>query len=258
MMKQVIYGMGWKFMITSLQNEKVKQWIKLHKRKGRTQSETFFIEGFHLVEEAYKSSWEIIELIVQDGIDCSFFRGDFLVTKVGDNVFKHIAQTEAPQGIAAVVKMIQPKATDGNSVLLIDSVQDPGNLGTIIRTADAVGFNAVMLGDNTVDIYNDKVIRSTQGSLFHLPISQVNLVKIIPQLQADGFNVWASSLSNARSFEEIEVQGKIALIVGNEGAGIRDEIVDLADSIVRIPIHGNAESLNVSVAAGILMYYIKR
>lgn len=154
--------------------------------------------------------------------------------------------------------MKQPEKTTCNAVLLIDSIQDPGNLGTIIRTADAAGFDAVMLGDNTVDMYNDKVIRSTQGSLFHLPISHVNMENGIPHLKAEGFTVWASSLADALPFEEVEVRGKTALIVGNEGAGIRDEIVQLADSVVKIPIHGKAESLNVSVAAGILMYYIKR
>ncbi|MFC4556630.1 TrmH family RNA methyltransferase [Virgibacillus kekensis] len=244
-------------MITSVQNDKVKQWKKLHKRKGRTESGAFFVEGFHLVEEAHKSNWEIKELIVQEGINVQHIEGEFPITEVGDNVFKHISKTETPQGIAAIVKMNQPKVVNGSTVLLIDSIQDPGNLGTIIRTADAAGFNAVMLGENTVDAYNEKVIRATQGSLFHLPVTTENLDEKITELKEEGFNIWASSLSGARSFDELEVGSKTALILGNEGAGVRDEIVELADTVVKIPIYGKAESLNVSVAAGILMYYIK-
>ncbi|SDQ44855.1 TrmH family RNA methyltransferase [Virgibacillus salinus] len=244
-------------MITSVQNEKVKQWNKLHKRKGRTKSGTFFIEGFHLVEEAHKSEWEIVEIIVQKDTHYPDWFDDYMVTVVGEKVLQYIARTETPQGVSAIIKMKEPKAIMGNSILLIDSIQDPGNLGTVIRTADAAGFDAVMLGDNTVDMYNDKVIRSTQGSLFHLSISQVNIKEKIPQLKTEGFSVWASALSNARQFNKLEVPEKTALIIGNEGAGIQSEIVDLADIVVKIPIYGEAESLNVSVAAGILMYYIK-
>lgn len=244
-------------MITSVQNEKVKQWNKLHKRKGRTKSETFLIEGFHLVEEAHKSEWEIVEIIVQEDTHYPNWFANYMVTQVGEKVLQHIARTDTPQGVSAIIKMKEPETIIGNSILLIDSIQDPGNLGTVIRTADAAGFDAVMLGDNTVDMYNDKVIRSTQGSLFHLPISQVNIKEKIPELKAEGFSVWASALSNARPFDNLEVPDKTALIIGNEGAGIQSEIVDLADTVVKIPIYGEAESLNVSVAAGILMYYIK-
>ncbi|WP_164668424.1 TrmH family RNA methyltransferase [Virgibacillus doumboii] len=246
-------------MITSVQNDKVKKWNKLHKRKGREQTGTFFIEGFHLIEEAFNSNWEFVEIIVQEGAEYPSWCNDFPVTFVGENVSQHISCTKTPQGIAAIVKMkVSSEITDASAVLLIDSIQDPGNLGTIIRTADAAGFDAVMLGEKTVDMYNDKVIRSTQGSLFHLPILQVDIIDQILKLKKSGFNVWASSLSNAVSYEEADPGDKTALIVGNEGAGIHEKVVNMADYNVRIPIYGKAESLNVSVAAGILMYYIKR
>lgn len=243
-------------MITSLQNGKVKQWMKLHRPKGRKQSGTFLIEGFHLVEEAYKSNWEIVEIIVEEGLDYPEWCHHFFIVTVSRKVLQHATQTVTPQGIAAVVKMRQPNEITGNTVLLIDSMQDPGNLGTVIRTADAAGFDVVVLGNGTVDLYNDKVIRATQGSLFHLPILQADLLKKIPELKAQGFTVWASALKNAIPFKEMEVREKIALIAGNEGTGISDEIIRLADQSVKIPIFGQAESLNVSVAAGILMYHI--
>lgn len=244
-------------MITSLQNEKVKEWVKLQRRKGRRQSGMFLIEGFHLVEEAYNSNWEIAEIIVEDGLDYSGWNDHFVAVSVSRKVLQHITRTETPQGIAAVVKVKEPNEIAGDTVLLIDSIQDPGNLGTIIRTADAAGVDMVMLGDGTVDLYNDKVIRATQGSLFHLPILQVNLLEKISELQRVGFTVFASALTDAVSFQAMKTSEKNALIVGNEGAGVRNELIESADQTVKIPIFGQVESLNVSVAAGILMYHIK-
>ncbi|MBP1968847.1 TrmH family RNA methyltransferase [Virgibacillus natechei] len=246
-----------KNMITSVKNNKVKAWRKLHKRKERTDSGTFLIEGLHLLEEAKDSDWTILEIIVQDTIELPDWSTEFSIEVVSDHVFQHISQTKTPQGIAAVVGIHFPDKWTGNHMLLIDSVQDPGNLGTIIRTADASGFSGIVLGNETVDLYNDKVIRSTQGSIFHIPIYQANLQEEIVQLKKNGFNVWATALMNARSYNEVEVSEKVALIVGNEGAGVQSELLQLADTIVNIPIYGKAESLNVSVAAGILMYHVK-
>lgn len=244
-------------MLTSLQNDKVKKWRKLQKRRDRMNSGTFLVEGYHLIEEAWKSDWDIQEIIVQQDSEVPAWCKDFSVVEVSDIVFNHIAQTKTPQGIAAVIAMARPTMITGNYVLLIDAIQDPGNLGTMIRTADAAGFDAVLLGDGTVDLYNDKVIRSTQGSLFHIPILQVNIPEKISQLKADGFDIWATSLTNAKTYHTLEVSKKVALIVGNEGAGIQESLLLAADTVVTIPIHGKAESLNVSVAAGILMYYVK-
>lgn len=245
-------------MITSVKNNKVKAWRKLHKRKERIHSGTFLIEGLHLVEEALKSDWTIDEIIAVDMIELPDWVREVPVELVSDHVFQHISQTKTPQGVAAIVKMDNPVKSGGSHVLLIDSVQDPGNLGTMIRTADASGFDGIVLGNETVDLYNDKVIRSTQGSLFHIPIYQANLHDEIMALKKDGFNIWATALSeNAKAYNEIKRIDKIALMVGNEGAGIQTELLQLADTIVTIPIYGKAESLNVSVAAGILMYHVK-
>src|SRR5699024_7511376 len=136
-------------------------------------------------------------------------------------------------------------------------IQDPGNLGTIIRTADAAGFSNIILGRGTVDLYNDKVIRATQGSLFHIPIVQKDLTESIPRLKESGFSVLATTLQRAKNYRDIEPSEKTAIILGNEGSGVDETLINMADELVKIPIYGKAESLNVGIAAGILMYYIR-
>ncbi|MFD2046273.1 TrmH family RNA methyltransferase [Ornithinibacillus salinisoli] len=244
-------------MITSVQNDKVKNWKKLQRRKERKNTGTFLIEGYHLVEEAWKSEWTIREIIVQQDVSVPAWCENYQVTVVGENVFQYISETKTPQGIAAIVSFKEQPASIGNFVLLIDAIQDPGNLGTIIRTADAAGFDAIILGNGTVDVFNDKVIRATQGSIFHIPIFQENLEERISILQQEGFSIWATALTNAKPYHTIEKPEKVALVLGNEGAGIKEDIIRQADTIVNIPIYGEAESLNVSVAAGILMYHVK-
>lgn len=244
-------------MITSIQNAQVKNWAKLKMKKFRLKTGCFLVEGEHLVTEVHNSDWKIHELIVQEGTNAPNFVGEYPSTIVADNVFQHITDTKTPQGIAAIVEVKEPKWLDFNLVLLIDSIQDPGNLGTMIRTADAVGFDAVVLGDHSVDVYNSKVLRSTQGSLFHVPVFQETLTAKIPILQKDGFTIWGTSLDNALPYKESTVTNKMGLLVGNEGNGVDQSLIDLADYSVKIPIHGQAESLNVSVAAGIIMYHIK-
>lgn len=244
-------------MITSTQNNKVKEWKKLHTKKGRIKAKAFLIEGFHLIEEAYRTDQEVKELIIQEGVENPGWIQEDNVHIVSEHVFKEISQTEAPQGIAAVVSMQANSVHEHGPVLLIDAVQDPGNLGTMIRTADAAGFSKVVLGKGTVDLYNDKVIRSTQGSLFHIPIQQADLLEEIPQLQQAGYSVWGSTLQRAQNYAEVTAQAKTAVIVGNEGAGVADELIALADELVKIPIYGKAESLNVGIAAAILMYHIR-
>lgn len=246
-------------MISSIQNKRVKQWSKLHTKKERMRTNSFIIEGFHAIEEAIKSKWQIKEVIVAEDITVPDWCEGLSMQKVNQQVFQHVAQTKTPQGIAAVVEMkeqtIDVKSID--SLLLIDAVQDPGNLGTLIRTADAAGFSAIYIGEGTVDIYNDKVIRATQGSIFHIPVISTNLHQKTPLLIEEGFDVWAGDLQGASYYTDVDMKQKVALIVGNEGAGIQDSLLSLANTKVKIPIYGQAESLNVSVAAGILMYKIK-
>ena len=245
-------------MITSLSNEKVKAWRKLHKRKGRKESRSFLVEGMHLIEEAWKSKQPIIEIIVEENRAIPDWCGDFQVERVSKQVFAYISQTTTPQGIAAVIGNQPKKRMTGKYMILIDGVQDPGNLGTIIRTADAAGMDAVVLGKGTVDLYNDKAVRATQGSLFHIPIYEADLLEEMNRLQEESYEIWATTLEDAMYYHEVEIPEKVALILGNEGSGIQQNLIEKADRKIKIPIYGQAESLNVSVAAGILMYHLRK
>lgn len=243
-------------MITSIQNGKVKRWKKLKKKKDRIATNTFLIEGFHLVKEAYTSDWPITEIVIEDGVTLPEEMKGYLITTVSSSIMKHITDTKTPQGIAAVVQMKEHRWVGFHNVLVVDSLQDPGNLGTMIRTADAAGFEAVLLGRDSVDLYNEKVIRATQGSIFHIPVFQMDLITCIPKLKQEGFSIWVSALTGAISYKTLMTGNKTALVIGNEGVGVADEVLALADYKVKIPIYGEAESLNAGIAAGILMYYI--
>ncbi|WP_058307150.1 TrmH family RNA methyltransferase [Gracilibacillus massiliensis] len=243
-------------MITSVKNEKVKIWRKLKKKKERDLQNQFIIEGFHLIEEAHKSNWQIAEIIYQEGIECPKEWLHYPLFEVTDNVMAAISETKTPQGIVAVVNKKNNDEKEVNRALIVDRVQDPGNLGTMIRTADATGFDTIILGHGTVDLFNDKVIRSTQGSLFHLNVYEADIVEEMERLQQVGITIWSTGLENASYYHELEVPDKIAIIVGNEGSGVDPKLMKKADQNVMIPIYGQAESLNVSIAAAILMYEV--
>lgn len=244
-------------MITSIQNIHVKRWKKLQKKKERWNRLQFLVEGFHLIEEASKSNWSIHEIIVQKDVTYPNWYKKYPIYTCTANVINHLSDTETPQGIMAVINMKKEIQVFGNYYLLLDALQDPGNVGTIIRTADAAGFSAVIIGKGTVDIFNPKTIRASQGSLFHIPVIQKDLCTQIKQLKNQGVTILSAALTNAIPYTEILQKEKVAIVIGNEGAGIQKEILEISDQIVKIPIYGKAESLNASIAAGILMYYIR-
>jgi RNA methyltransferase, TrmH family len=242
-------------LITSTQNAQVKQWQKLKRKKERTKTNTFLVEGFHLVEEAITAGWTIEKLILREETELPEWASHLEAETVSEHVFKSITETETPQGIAAVVQMQDKKLKRHNRILLLDAVQDPGNLGTIIRTADAAGYDAIYVGEGSADRYNDKVIRATQGSIFHLPVLTADLELLVPELQDIGYTVWAAALEGAVDYRAVSAPEKTALLVGNEGAGIDKRLIAQSDMAVKIPIFGKAESLNVSIATGILLYH---
>lgn len=244
-------------MLTSIHNSKVKEWKKLHKRKYRTKEKCFLVEGHHLVEEVLRSDFHVKEIILREGTEHSQKVKNIPMTVVSPQVFAALAETETPQGIAAVVEQKQMEYVPSERTLIIDAVQDPGNLGTMIRTADAAGFNHIILGTGTVDVFNDKVIRATQGSLFHVQVFQGDIKEYVSLLKKDGASIWAAALTNAVPYKEFEAPGKIGLIVGNEGKGIQEHIAAIADKQVYIPIYGKADSLNVAVASAVLMYHLR-
>ena len=246
-------------LITSMQNDQIKQIKKLQKAKERKKKQQFLIEGIHLVEEAHESGWPIEQLLIAEGFSLPDWLQGYAYQQVSNNVFAQISETKTPQGVLAVLKMQPLRFPEAAKRLLIcDSVQDPGNLGTMIRTADAAGFDAVLCSDGTVDMYNDKTIRSTQGSLFHIPVISVDLQETLSKMKEMGFHIWAAALRNSVSYDQAQKADKLAIVVGNEGAGIQETVIEQADEVVKIPIFGKAESLNVSVAAGILMYEAKK
>lgn len=247
--------------IESPQNSLVKYWKKLATaRKERDRSGEFLIEGFHLVEEALKSGSEILNLIVREDVEIpsSWAIDNIFVVEVTASVANEFAETEHSQGIFAQVK--QPIVTNEEEdkwtkLLLVDAVQDPGNVGTMIRTADAAGIDAVILGKGSADPYNPKTVRSTQGSIFHIPVLRAELNEWVDSLKEKKIPVYGTALENAVQYNHVHKEGKFALIMGNEGNGIHGDLLAKTDANVIIPIMGKAESLNVAVATGIVLYY---
>jgi RNA methyltransferase, TrmH family len=246
--------------IESVKNTQVKQWKKLHTKKEREHTKTFIIEGFHLVEEALKTKEIVREIIVSEKVTIpSTLKVDNVnLTIVTDEVMKFISETETSQGIAAVCDQFQTKSTRFSKLLLVDAVQDPGNLGTMIRTADAAGLDAVIVGEGSVDVYNSKVIRSTQGAIFHLPIIKANLEEWITSLQEEKIDIYGTALDErAVYYKEVTSTKSFALLVGNEGSGVNANLLSRTTKNLYIPIHGKSESLNVAVATGILLYHLQ-
>ncbi|WP_205439641.1 TrmH family RNA methyltransferase [Peribacillus alkalitolerans] len=237
----------------------VKQWKKLLTKKERDKSDLFLIEGFHLVEEALKNK-RVVTIIKNEYVDLphNWNIEDEEIFEVPESIVELLAETETTQGIFAVCEKKELVPLSYQKVLMLDGVQDPGNLGTIIRTADAAGVNLVILGEGCVDLYNGKVLRSTQGSVFHLPVMKGKMEEWIVTLKDQNIPVYGTSLENAKDYREISSQETFALIMGNEGNGVRKELLDRTDQNLYIPIFGQAESLNVTVATGILLYALNQ
>lgn len=253
--------------ITSRENKRFKLWKKLKTKKERDRQGLFLIEGEHLVEEAFASNWVMVDLMVREGDVrtaglkqvASERNVNFYVLPPA--LFDEVASTETPQGVLAVLKKPSLSLFDQKAaslLLMVDEVRDPGNLGTLIRTADAAGVDAVLIGKGTTDPYGEKALRSTQGSLFHLPVFQMDLVTMADQLKAEGWLVVGATLQGM-DLRKLSIQRgqKVALIVGNEARGISAALEQTAPYHVKIPLFGQAESLNVGVAAGILLYHIQ-
>ena len=181
----------------------------------------------------------------------------YISLEVNNAVAKEISETEHSQGVYAHCR--QPQHAEGDyanwkKLLFVDAVQDPGNVGTMIRTADAAGMDAVILGKGSADPYNPKTVRSAQGSHFNIPVVRGELGEWVTKSNESGIKVIGTGLENAVNHSEIEPQTEFALIMGNEGSGVDPELLAAADATVKIPMYGKAESLNVAVATGILLY----
>ncbi|MFT8318583.1 MAG: RNA methyltransferase [Sporolactobacillus sp.] len=248
--------------MVSMQNEKVKLWKKLKQRKYRERERLYLLEGPHLVQEALFSSPHLVAVILVDEavhlpkdwpLD-----GSIEVYQVTHKIFTELSQTETPQGFIAVCHMVHPQLElKKGEYLLVDGVQDPGNLGTLIRTADAFGLKAVFLGDGCVDGYNGKTLRSAQGSHFHLPVVHRNLFELAAEMKEKGIPLYGSSLKGQNMTTVPVRDSAFGLVVGNEGNGASPELLAEMDEEVKIPMEGRAESMNVAVASGILLYWLQ-
>lgn len=258
--------------IESEQNPKIKRWRRLGTKKGREREKAFLAEGVRLVEEALKSKTHTVSALIfseenhRDREPLQPFleaQPDLRVFCVPSSLFRRLSDTETPQGVAAEVSIPTQAPSflqrDRVFLLILDEVQDPGNVGTMIRTADAAGMDGVVLGSGSADPYNPKVIRSTMGSVFHLPVLQRPLSDWMPSLKEHQIQLLSTSLTRGVSYDTAGIyQRKTALVLGNEAQGVSAEIGRWMDTEVTIPIYGKAESLNVASAAAILAYEVRR
>ncbi|HEL1760418.1 TPA: RNA methyltransferase [Streptococcus suis] len=240
--------------IRSKANHLVKQVKKLQQKKYRTSS--YLIEGWHLLEEAMEAGANIEHIFVVE----EYFEkvaGLANVTVVSPEIMQDLADSKTPQGVVAQLSLPNQTLPDvlTGKFLVLEDVQDPGNVGTMIRTADAAGFDGVFLSDKSADIYNMKVLRSMQGSHFHLPIYRLPIGDIFSTLKHHQVEILATTLSSQSvDYRQVSPGASFALVMGNEGQGISDFVAEEADQLVHITMPGQAESLNVAIAAGILIF----
>ena len=277
-------------IISSKDNKRIKYIRSLLEKGGiRKKNHSFVVEGIKLVDEALEYG-NVLDIIVSEALYEEIVSGDLArngllsdngkhiikqvkqgtsLTVVSDAVFKSVSETITPQGILAEVEMPKHRLLEENfleivyektgkiKLLILEDTADPGNLGTIVRTAEAAGVTGVIMGKGTVDIFNPKVVRSTMGSIFRLPFAYVDDLKdIIIRLKRDGMSFYATHLKGKESYRDISYSDKAGILIGNEARGLSDEIANLADTYVIIPMQGKVESLNAAVAAALMMYEV--
>lgn len=245
---------GGPMIYTSTENIKIKEYKKLQKRKYRDELGLFLVEGEHLVTEAIKSGL-LVELLLEENVLNPFEIEASIVTP---KVMKYLSELDTPSKMIGVCKKMSATEEYGNRLLLLDKIQDPGNLGSIIRSALAFHIDTIILGDDCVDMLNSKVIRGSQGMLFHLNIVSENLISVIPKLKKEGYQVMSTRVTHGKSLKTIEKSEKFAIIMGNEGNGVTEAIMNLCDTYIYIDMNQACESLNVSVAASIILYELDK
>ena len=242
-------------LITSLDNKKIKKYVSLKTSKGRKEDGLFLVEGMHMCYEANKHGL-LTDLLVLENSSISFnYAGE--ITYVTDNVMKKVSNLLTPTPVIGICKINNSNEIIGDRLLILDDIQDPGNIGTIIRSASAFNVDTIILSTNSVDIYNDKVLRSTQGMIFNMNIVYGDLLDIIPKLRDNGYTILGTNVSDGEDVRDVKVN-KYALIMGNEGQGVHEEISNLCDKNLYIQMNSNCESLNVGVATSILLYELNR
>lgn len=254
-------------MITSTSNQQMKKLSLLMKKsKERRQQELFVVEGIKMFREAPKKWIKAVyvsEQFIEDE-EHQKILADVPYEVVSDSVFRAVSDTQTPQGILAIVRM--PKYTfedmvcgDRTHLLILESVQDPGNLGTMVRTGEGAGITGVIMNRTTVDLFNPKTIRSTMGSIYRVPFLVVDdLAQTLQTLKEDSVRLYAAHLRGEKQYDAFDYTGATGFLIGNEGNGLSDAIADAADTYIRIPMEGQVESLNAAISASLLMYECNR
>lgn len=239
-------------VIDSINNQKIKYLNKLKDKKYREEEDKFIVEGYHLVEEAYKKGI-LLTLFKKENDN---FNLDVETYEVNSNIFSKLTDLNNSHQVIGICKKIHNEIA-GNRLLLLDNIQDPGNLGTIIRSSKAFNVDTVILSNDTVDIYNLKVLRATGGNIFHINFVYGDLKEIINHLKRDGFMVYSTDVKSGLDVTCINDK-KVAVIVGNEGNGVKPEIKNMCDNSIHIKVNSNVESLNVAMATTIILYELDK
>lgn len=234
--------------ITSLNNPKVVFWAKLKMKKYRDIEHLFIVESEHLVSEALKKG------IVKEIITTEEKEYEVPTYNVSTEIMKRISTLITPSKIMAVCEYLMPDDIKGN-ILLLDHIQDPGNLGTIIRSAVAFNFSTIIVSEDTVDFYNDKVIRSSEGMIFNINLVKDDLLSIIPVLKEKGYKIYGTDVKKGKNIKTIDNK-QCAIIIGSEGKGMSIEVKELCDDFIYINMSKTCESLNAAVASSIIMYEV--
>ena len=257
-------------IISSKDNELIKHIKKLKDKKHRDESNEYIIEGVKLIEEAVKENARIKKIIVCEDTTRTYEIPTHIMYEIAkyecvyvtDKIFASITQVTNPQGIMAIIEKGDTDAQidyTQDIIVALDDVQDPGNLGTILRTVDSIGLNQIIVSKGTADAFNSKVVRSTMGAIFRVKIIEVeNLPQSIKEMRRHHFKLMVTSLQTENSIYDIKFNKKI-IVIGNESNGVSKEIQEMADEKAKIPMLGKTESLNASVAAGVVMYeYVRQ
>lgn len=240
-------------LYTSKNNEKIKYIKKLNNKKFRNEFNEFLVEGEHLVLEAYKAGF-LKELILKQNNPLNLPVNTIYVT---NSVLKYISDLDTPPQVIGICKKL-PEKEIGNRILILDDIQDPGNLGTIIRSCVAFNVDTLVLSKTSVDLYNQKVLRATQGMIFNINIVYKNLEEFIPIIKNKGYRVYGTKVNGGKNLKYIEKNEKFAIIMGNEGNGVKKEILNLCSEYIYIDMNQSCESLNVGVATSIILYELNK
>lgn len=239
-------------LYTSMENKKIKELAKLKQKKYRDLTNTFLIEGEHLIEEAYHMGY-LKELYLLEGTE---YKVDIPTHHVSTQVMKYLSNLDNPTPYIGLCNKQEPK-NYGNKIIFLEDIQDPGNLGTIIRSAVAFHIDTIIVSDKCVDVYNEKVIRASQGMLFKINIINES-IETLEKLKELGYPLYATKVDGGKSVKKLEKIEKFVIIMGNEGNGVSEKVMNMCDNFLYIDMNSSCESLNVAVATSIILYELDK